>query len=62
MGKTLSNLLIKFRDGEELRIDGVEDWGATEDGDYYITRYGRDSYFLHDSVKYIGPAVDLENR
>lgn len=62
MSKTTCNLLIKFKDGEELRIDGVEDWGATEDGEYYITRHGRYSYFTHNSVKYIGVAFDLENR
>lgn len=62
MSKTTSNILIKFKDGEELRIDSVEYWGATEDGDYYITRYGRKSYFSRDSIKYIGVAFDLENR
>lgn len=62
MSKTTCNLLIKFKDGEELRIDSVEAWGATVDGDYYITRYGRDSNFSHDSIKYIGVAFDLENR
>lgn len=62
MSKTTSNLLIKFKDGEELRIDSVEGWGVTGDGDYYIRRYGRESYFSHDSIKYIGAAFDLENR
>lgn len=61
MSKATNILKIKFIDGEELVISDVEDWGETDSGDYYLTRFGFDTYFSAKQIKYIGRKFDLDN-
>ena len=62
MSKATNIIKVKFIDGEELTISDVEDYGQTDDGDYYLTRFGYDMYFTARQIKYIGRKFDLDNQ
>ena len=59
MNEELFTLLIIYRDGEEVKIDGVEAYGTlTNDRLFYYLKNGFRGFMPIDAVSFIGKAND----
>lgn len=58
----VNDMIVIFKDGHTMEFSDIEDYGSTDDGDYYLTRFGYDIYINSSEVRLIGRKFDVQNQ
>ena len=58
----VNDMIVIFKDGHTMEFSDVEAYGSTDDGDYYLTRFGYDIYINSSEVRLIGRKFDVQNQ